>query len=105
VTDTFAGGTLFGTFTDSGTVSGGVSTGTLALIITGGTGAYLGYTGTETETATVTDATGAFIGTGTGSLTTTPLPSTWMMLLSGFLGFGFFAYRGINKSVVAVVAA
>jgi hypothetical protein len=105
VTDTFAGGTLFGTFTDSGTVSGGVSTGTLDLVITGGTGAYLGYTGTETETATVTDATGAFSGTGTGSLTTTPLPSTWMMLLSGFLGLGFFVYRGINKSVVAVATA
>jgi hypothetical protein len=40
-----------------------------------------------------------------GSLTTTPLPSTWLMLLSGFLGLGFFAYRGINKSVVAVATA
>ena len=105
VTETFAGGTLFGTFTDSGTVNGSVSTGTLELVITGGTGAYLGYTGTETETATVDDSTGAFSGTGTGSLTTTPLPSTWMLLLSAFLGLGFFAYRGINESVVAVGAA
>jgi hypothetical protein len=105
VTDTFAGGTLFGTFTDIGSNSGTVSNGTLSLVITGGTGAYLGYTGTETETAVVTIATGAFTGTGAGSLTTTPLPSTWLMLLSGFLGLGFFAYRGINKSVAAVAAA
>lgn len=105
VTDAFVGGTLFGTFTDSGTVSGGVSTGTLELVITGGTGAYLGYTGTETETATVTDATGAFSGTGTGSLTTTPLPSTWAMLLSGLLGLWLFAHRGINKNAAAFASA
>lgn len=104
VTDTFAGGTLFGTFTDTGTNSGSLSTGTLDLVITGGTGAYLGYTGTETETATVTIATGAFTGTGIGSLTTTPLPSTWLMLLGGLLGLGFFAYR-MNKSVVDGAAA
>jgi len=27
----------------------------------------------------------------------TPLPSTWLMLLSGFLGLGFLAYRGTKK--------
>jgi choice-of-anchor C domain-containing protein len=27
----------------------------------------------------------------------TPLPSTWLMLLSGFVGLGFFAYRGTKK--------
>jgi hypothetical protein len=35
----------------------------------------------------------------------TPLPSTWLMLLSGFLSLGFFACRGTNKNVVAVAAA
>jgi len=27
----------------------------------------------------------------------TPLPSTWLMLLSGFVGLGWFAYRGTKK--------
>jgi hypothetical protein len=31
----------------------------------------------------------------------TPLPSTWLMLLSGFLGLGIFAYRGTKKNAVA----
>ena len=35
---------------------------------------------------------------------TTPLPSTWLMLLSGFVGLGFFAYRGTKKNSVAFAA-
>jgi hypothetical protein len=31
------------------------------------------------------------------NLATTPLPSTWLMLLSGFVGLGLFAYRGTKK--------
>ena len=34
----------------------------------------------------------------------TPLPSTWLMLLSGFVGLGFLAYRGTNKNVAAIAA-
>jgi hypothetical protein len=34
----------------------------------------------------------------------TPLPSTWLMLLSGFLGLGFLAYRGTKKRT-AIAAA
>jgi hypothetical protein len=34
----------------------------------------------------------------------TPLPSTWLMLLSGFIGIGFLAYRGTKKRA-AVLAA
>ena len=39
------------------------------------------------------------------SVSTTPLPSTWSMLLAGFIGFGFVAYRGTrrNSSAVATV--
>jgi hypothetical protein len=35
---------------------------------------------------------------------TTPLPSTWLMLLSGFVGLGFFAYRGTKKNAAALAA-
>jgi len=39
----------------------------------------------------------------TASIATTPLPSTWLMLLSGFLGLGFFAYRGtFSRKVLAM---
>jgi hypothetical protein len=36
---------------------------------------------------------------------TTPLPSTWLMLLTGFVGLGFFAYRGTKKRTAALAAA
>ncbi len=36
---------------------------------------------------------------------TTPLPSTWLMLLSGFVGLGFFAYRGAKKNAATLAAA
>lgn len=35
----------------------------------------------------------------------TPLPSTWLMMLSGFIGFGFLAYRGTKKNSAALAAA
>jgi hypothetical protein len=35
----------------------------------------------------------------------TPLPSTWTMLLIGFLGFGFLAYRGRQTRSAATAAA
>ena len=35
----------------------------------------------------------------------TPLPSTWLMLLSGFVGLGFFAYRGTKKNSAAFAPA
>jgi hypothetical protein len=37
--------------------------------------------------------------------TATPLPSTWTMLIAGFLGLGFFAYRGAKKNTSALAAA
>ena len=39
------------------------------------------------------------------TLTQTPLPSTWTMLLLGFAGFGFFVYRGAKKNSAALAAA
>jgi hypothetical protein len=34
----------------------------------------------------------------------TPLPATWLMLFSGFVGLGYFAYRGSKKSAGAIAA-
>jgi hypothetical protein len=39
------------------------------------------------------------------SLTAVPLPSTWLMLLSGFIGFGLLAYRAPRKRVGGNAAA
>ncbi len=36
-------------------------------------------------------------------LSRTPLPSTWTMLIAGFIGLGFFAYRGTTKASAAAV--
>jgi hypothetical protein len=38
-------------------------------------------------------------------ISATPLPSTWVMLLGGLVGLGFFAYRGTKKGSAAVAAA
>ncbi len=38
------------------------------------------------------------------SASATPLPSTWTMLIAGFAGLGFFAYRGTKKNSAAVAA-
>jgi hypothetical protein len=39
------------------------------------------------------------------TLNTTPLPSTWTMLIAGFVGLGFFAYRGSKKNTATIAAA
>jgi hypothetical protein len=39
---------------------------------------------------------------GSVSVSTTPLPSTWTMLIAGFVGLGFFAYRGSKKGAAAL---
>ncbi len=44
-------------------------------------------------------------GSYTGTLTATPLPSSWTMLIAGFLGLGFFAYRGAKNRSAAVAPA
>ena len=44
-------------------------------------------------------------GSYTGTLAATPLPSTWTMLIAGFLGLGLFAYRGTTNRSAAAAAA
>jgi hypothetical protein len=46
-----------------------------------------------------------FTATFTPDVATTPLPSTWFLLLSGFVGIGCFAYCRPNKNAAAVAAA
>ncbi len=41
----------------------------------------------------------------TFNVSATPLPSTWTMLIAGFVGLGFFAYRGSKKNAAALAAA
>jgi hypothetical protein len=38
------------------------------------------------------------------SVDATPLPSTWTMLIVGFVGLGFFAYRGSRRGSAAIVS-
>jgi hypothetical protein len=40
----------------------------------------------------------------TGDITATPLPPTWTMQIAGFVGLGFFAYRGAKKKAAALAA-
>jgi hypothetical protein len=46
-----------------------------------------------------------YYGAGNIDASATPLPSTWLMLLSGFVGFGFLAYRGAKRGSAAIAAA
>ena len=59
-------------------------------------------TGLNTLTFASINTPGQFGGViGNVSLTATPLPSTWSMLLAGFLGLGFIAYRAKRSSASA----
>ena len=97
-TETFTNGKLFGTSSGSGTANGqGAATATVDFLFTGGTGLFAGYTGeaTATESITRTSATtDSITGSYTGTLTpSVPEPSTWAMMVLGFTGVGFLAYR------------
>ena len=45
-----------------------------------------------------------YFGIG-GTVNATPLPSIWTMLIAGFAGLGFFAYRGSKKKGCCFAAA
>jgi len=77
--DVFPDGTVFGTFSGSGTETGGGNTNiTFVTLITGGTGIFAGDTGESTVTGTSTatsSTTSSFTGSYTG-IVTTPEPSS-----------------------------
>ena len=63
-------------------------------------------TGTSTLLSLIGNSGDKYIGLDDVSVVqTTPLPSTWTMLIAGFLGLGFFAYRGSKKNGAALAAA
>jgi hypothetical protein len=41
----------------------------------------------------------------TGAVATTPLASTWTMLIAGFVGLGFSVYSGMKKNAAAIATA
>jgi hypothetical protein len=45
------------------------------------------------------------IVSGAVTFSETPLPSTWTMMIAGFVGLGFLAFRGAKKRSAALVAA
>jgi hypothetical protein len=67
------------------------------------------YTGSEDAPVF---APGTFEGTdvnnglsGVLTITATPLPPAWTMLIAGFVGLGFLAYRGAKKNTAVLAAA
>jgi hypothetical protein len=82
--DVFAGGTVFGTFTENGTVTGNTSTINVHSVTTGGTGMFLGDTGESIVTGTnTTTSSPMFTGTYTGFINTVPEPSSLALMLAG----------------------
>jgi hypothetical protein len=65
-----------------------------------------GVVGTGSDTLVFTTANDpSFTYLDDVSLTATPLPPTWTMLIAGFVGLGFFAYRGTKKNGTPSAAA
>ncbi len=87
MTDVLDDGELFGTTSGSGAITGrGTATFTVDFEVTGGSGIFAGDTGEVTYTGTITRTsltTESIEGTYTGSISTSPEPSTWPLLASG----------------------
>jgi hypothetical protein len=59
---------------------------------------YVTTSNTSTETPISFDLTAqGSLGSFSATITTTPLPSTWAMLIASLLGVGLLAYRGSKK--------
>jgi hypothetical protein len=76
-------------------ISGTLNNPVIAINLSGGLGEVGGSPGGGTAGALSFEA-----------VTPTPLPATWTMMIAGFVGLGFFAWRGSkNRSAAAFVAA
>ena len=89
-------GNLFGTTSGDGSASGqGTATFVIDLVITGGTGLFLGASGEGRITGTITQ-TGPTTESVSASYTesfTAPEPSTWVLLVAGVAGLGLRRLR------------
>jgi hypothetical protein len=94
--DVLAGGTLFGTFTSKGNITG-VDTSTITFdTVMGGTGAFAGDTGKITVIGTNTPSdTPPFNGNYTGFIVTAPEPSSVALMLLG-VGLAFVLRKRIG---------
>jgi hypothetical protein len=90
------GGSPFTDYATALTLVGSLTVDEILLVLDGGWGAN----GTQEMIVNSLNINGTNFTTSA-----TPLPSTWLMLLSGFVGLGFFAYRGTKKSSFALAAA
>lgn len=92
---------LTGTFTFEGPDA------SIAIYMSLNAGGQYGYANFD-DTATFsfdTLPTGVSFTSASGEfLTPTPLPSTWTMLIAGFVCLGFFAYRGSKKNDAPLAA-
>jgi len=105
-TQDYATGDLTGTYTGTFQTDGSTDAETLTFTVTGGTSAFAGATGSFTGLENITlAAPDTFVLNFVGSVTevsSTPLPSTWAMMLAGLAAVGFFAAR--KKSGFAAAA-
>ena len=103
LTETFAEGTLFGTFSGEGTTSGtGIGTATAEWVFTGGTGLFTDATGEGTVLQTIvktgpTTASGS--ATYTGTLSLVPEPGSLALLATAV--FLFYRRRTIFRDILA----
>lgn len=101
------GGSLFGTYSGTASLSNGVVAGIENLIVTGGTGRFLNATGAIVSSGTLTFGlangvtVGIFNGTVTGVLNAPaiPEPATWAMMIAGFGILGSAARRSARAGV------
>jgi hypothetical protein len=93
------------------TVGGGLSAGSLPG--DGGTNIFnlfgeqfFTYTAADGDLTHIQFRQGTFVlGSDTLTIGETPLPSTWLLMLSGLVGLGFFAYGGTTKRPAGLAAA
>jgi hypothetical protein len=93
---TFAIGFTYGSYLPSGNATVSVNGEDVATIDPTTTAAFIGFTSTSPITSVIFDYPGGFAFDLTG-VSTTPLPSTWTMMLLGLAGIGFMAYRRNSK--------
>jgi hypothetical protein len=95
-----ASNSVFGSYTGTFSMTGATDTEILTITVAGGTGSLLGTTGTLTG-VDIIDINSPppdtfdldFYGSVTTTVSPTPLPSTWVMMLAGLAAVGFFAAR------------